>query len=179
MSAPAYMQTGSSCAAEYSSIQSMRKDKGPRGAVSSSTAPAPSDSIQRRNSFSNAISGCSSSACSLCSFSASKWRASKNGENSSEPLATARCASPARNASQAYFSAAVPARQTPAHDTTSRRGQPSSPCTITAWLGINWSGSEVPLARQSTLPMSPRSRMAAAVSCALLIAGSPVARSMA
>ncbi len=53
---------------------------------------------------------------------------------------------------------------------------------MTAWLGISWSGNEVPEARQSMLPISPASpsaRMACAVSCALLIAGSPVLRSMA
>jgi hypothetical protein len=75
-------------------------------------------------------------------------------EASSEPVATARRASPARTDSQACFSAVVPARQMPAQATTSSRGQPSSPCTITAWLGISWSGSEVPVTRQSTGPMS-------------------------
>jgi hypothetical protein len=68
----------------------------------------------------------------------------------------------------------------PAQATTSSRGQPSSPCTITAWLGMSWSGSEVPVARQSTGPMSsPSARMAEAVSCALVMASRPVARSIA
>jgi hypothetical protein len=77
------------------------------------------------------------------------------------------------------LNAAAPDRQMPAHDTASSRGQPSSPCTITAWLGISWSGSEVPVARVSTRPTSPIARMALAVICALVIAGSPVVRSMA
>jgi hypothetical protein len=115
----------------------------------------------------------------LLSSSASKWRAIRIGETSSEPVATARRASPLRIAIQACFSAAVPARHTPAQATASRRGQPSSPWTMTAWLGSSWSGSDVPVASTSTGPMSPSARTAAAVSCALVIEGRPVVRSTA
>ena len=44
------------------------------------------------------------------------------------------------------FSAVVPERQTPAVATTSHAGAPSSPWTMTAWLGRSWSGFDVPQA---------------------------------
>ena len=85
--------------------------------------------------------------------------------------------------SQAYLSAATPDVQMPDVEMTSHGGMASSPCTMTPWFGINWSGSDVPVARHSMsfsakwLPARPRT--ASAVSWALLIVASPVSGSMA
>jgi hypothetical protein len=63
--------------------------------------------------------------------------ARRPSEATSEPVTTAFAAQPALTAIQPYLNAVVPERQTPAVATTSRTGTPSSPCTITAWFGIN------------------------------------------
>ncbi|MCE3289114.1 MAG: hypothetical protein K0R83_1126 [Caulobacter sp.] len=76
----------------------------------------------------------------------------------------------------------MPDRQTPLVAITSQGGRPSSPCTIAAWLGITWSGMEVPQARMSTAgrpTVWSSRRTAAAVSWALLWVAFPVAGSMA
>ena len=64
-------------------------------------------------------------------------------------------ARPTSTAIQPYFSAVAPDRHTPAVATTSHTGEPSSPCTMTAWLGMSWSGFEVPHTRQA---MSSRAK---------------------
>ncbi len=84
-------------ACETTSIKSMRSAVAPaRGAFSTSKAPAPSDSIQRRKSFSKAISGLSSISATRWADSGSYRRASRPPEARSEPLASAFFACPAR-----------------------------------------------------------------------------------
>jgi len=92
-----------------------------------STAPAPSESIQRRKSFSKAISGWLSRSSTRLSYSALKLRACISVEATSDPQATALRLSPLATLIQAYFSALMPHRQIPAVDTTSQGGLPSSP----------------------------------------------------
>ena len=65
-----------------------------RGLSCSRKAPAPSLSIQRRKSFSKAISGAFSSASTLLSISALKLPALSTGEGQSDPVATALLCSP-------------------------------------------------------------------------------------
>src|SRR5262245_46112742 len=129
------MHVSSSFAYERISIQSIRKDKLPgRGCGSTSAAAAPSDSMNRRNSWLKPTYGLatafSPSCCSYCD-------ALSAAEASSEPVTTARAALPASTAFCAYRSAPMLEQQTPAVETISQGGHFKSPCTIAAWLGVN------------------------------------------
>jgi len=88
---------------------------------------------------------------------------------------------PEATAIHAYFRAVAPARQIPAVVTTSQEGVPSSPWTMTPWLGMSWSAMEVPVARQAMVvrskPHSASPRTASAVIWALVNRDWPVAGS--
>ena len=89
------MHGGIWSAKERMSIQSIRRLRPQAlGWPCSHTAPAPSESIQRRKSFSKAISGWLSSSSARRSYSASKLRACISVEATSEPQATALRLSP-------------------------------------------------------------------------------------
>jgi hypothetical protein len=136
--APVYMQTGNSFARDVPSIHSMRSDSRPRfGTGASSADPAPSDSIQRRKSFSKARPGRSEAAATCSGDSAEKLRATMNVEQSSDPVATARRASPDLIIRYANLSAATPEHHTPAVETASSRASPSSAWTMAAWPGFS------------------------------------------
>ena len=84
----------------------MRSDgRSGRGSGSTSSAPAPSDSIQRRNSFEKGSIGWSSTSLTLSLIWGSKCEARRLGEASSEPVATALGRSPAATLRAAYFNA--------------------------------------------------------------------------
>ena len=122
------MHASTSPAYERSRIQSTRRDRpSAAGAGSTSIAPAPSDSIQRRKSFSNASSGRTSRSATFDSISDSKYRARSIDDGSSDADATAWLNSPLFTPMQAYFSAEMPARQTPAVAMASMGRVPSSP----------------------------------------------------
>ena len=96
------------------SIQSMRSEgRSARGFGSTRSAPAPSDSIQRRNSLLKGSIGWSSTSLTLSRICGSKCEARRLGEASSEPVATALGRSPAATLRAAYFNALTPAQQTP------------------------------------------------------------------
>jgi hypothetical protein len=107
------------------------------GRGSKSAAPAPSESIQRRKSLSKAISGFCSRAAALDSTSSEKRPERIMAEESSEPQATARRNSPVATPMAAYFMAVRLDRHTPPEDKSSQGGEPSSPWTMLAWLGIS------------------------------------------
>jgi hypothetical protein len=107
-----------------------------------------------------------------------------NEEASSEPVATAFRTRPSATFMAAYFSAAIPERQTPEEVATSQGDAASSPCTINPCPGRSWSGDEVPQERHSMSPgENPgygfSARTASAVSRAFVCVARPVAGSMA
>jgi hypothetical protein len=176
---PKCMHTGSSWANDVSSIQSTRRDGASGlGSRSRTTAPAPSDSIQRRKSALKywKPSG-TSSRSAWTSDSCSKRPARIIGLSSSDPQATARSWRPASTAVQACWSAAAPDAQIPAVDSTSIGPTwpvvaPSRPWTIEPKPGMRMSGMVVPTAIMPTsLRLIPRSStarsMAVAASCSL------------
>ena len=109
------------------SIQSTLSD-GPsaRGAAVTRSAPAPSDSIQRRNSLLNGRSDWSSPSSTFGRTCGSKCDARRLGDASSEPVTTALPAPPATTLRTPYLSAVTPEQHTPLMDVASQGGQPSS-----------------------------------------------------
>src|SRR5699024_7528869 len=89
------------------------------GSVSSKTAPAPSDSIQRKNSLLKAKMGFSSTSLKCCT-SSSKISARIQDEVRSDPVQTAFFAIPDFNAINPYFNAFMPLTQAPEGELISR-----------------------------------------------------------
>ena len=85
----------------------MRSDgRSGRGSGSTSSAPAPSDSIQRRNSLLNGSIGWSSTSLALSRIWGSKCEARRLGEASSEPVTTALGSKPGGDVEGAVFEGA-------------------------------------------------------------------------
>src|SRR5471030_1499123 len=119
------------------------------------------------------MNGLSVSSASLCA-SSSKTSDTNKPEKRSEPVATAKLTSPLFIAKYAYFKACIPAQHTPDGETTSiASASGSQPCVITPWLGIIWSGDEVPHDNNSICfilsgSLSNNCFTASAVICALV-----------
>src|SRR5215471_3455128 len=115
------------------SIQSMRSEGASLlGDGLMSSAPAPSESIQRRNSLLKGNSGWSSHPFMLSLTCGSKCEALRLGEASSEPVTTALSDAPAPTLRKPYLRALTPEQHTPLVPTISHGGQPSSACTMLA-----------------------------------------------
>src|SRR5471030_1012614 len=124
------------------------------------------------------MNGLSVSSASLCA-SSSKTSDTNKPEKRSEPVATAKLTSPLFIAKYAYFKACIPAQHTHAGETTSiASASGSQPCVITPWLGIIWSGEDVPQDKSSIFfncagSLSNNSITAKAVICALVCVDLP------
>ena len=138
------------------------------GLGSTTTAPAPSDNIHRKNSASNP--------------GARSWE--KRSERRvrltiSDPTATATSCDPRRTAASAPRSAATPEQQTPPAESTSIGPPPIRPWTIEAKPGTGKSPCVVPVASIPTSrAVRPRfwsaRRTARSASSSLSIRGSPL-----
>src|SRR3990167_11543675 len=105
-----------------------------------SAAPAPSESIQRRKSFSKPSPGYFSNLSIRAWISDSKFALRIKLDANSEPAHTAVFDNPNATFIYPYFIAVMSELHTPAVVITSQSGQPSSPCTICPCAGLNWSG---------------------------------------
>ena len=148
------MHTGCSWACETRCIQSTRRLSPPgRGSGSTTTAPAPSDRVQRRKPASRGSGG----QAGLAALAP----AARDRLASSEPTARATGCSPSRTEVTAALSAAMEDAQTPAADSSSIGPPPRRPCTIEAKPGTSTSPCVVPVASIRTADAAmPRSASA-------------------
>src|SRR5262245_38905499 len=109
------MQTSESLANDMTSTQSIRSESAPpsAGRLCTSRAPAPSDSIQRRNSLLNGRIAWSSGSAASAATCELKWEARRLGDGSSDPVTTALSHAPDATLRKPYFSEPMPAQQTP------------------------------------------------------------------
>src|SRR5690606_37137460 len=122
------------CAYEYPSIHSIFNGKSPLGSFSSRKAPAPSDSIQRKNSLLKDKMGVS---CSSAKVSISCWNISAfiHAEVRSEPVQTALLVCPDLTDRNPYFNAFIPEQQAPEGELISTFPFLRNPCTMAACDG--------------------------------------------
>src|SRR5688572_6808662 len=125
--APAYMQAGSSCAKDRCSTHSTFRERvSGLGISCNSTAQAPSESMKRKKSFSNAMIPSPSSWATFAPSSL-KYFASIQIENLSEPVQTALDAVPDRIDKYPNFRAWIPALHAPVVELISTGYPPNAP----------------------------------------------------